>query len=147
MWINLWKKKSYFEKVIFEYLVIKSRLFCSIFTHYKLKKTRPFGPRKSSCSEKNARNKRNGNLSFLQEATFSNLLFLPQLTHNNDEEDDFSIYVAKKKLSLLLPAQKKVEQEEMAKVKVVRKFGGSWNMSLTIIFPSYLINWFFSDSK
>ena len=31
----------------------------------------------------------------------------------------------------------------MAKVKVVRKFGGSWNMSLTIIFPSYLINWFF----
>ena len=36
-----------------------------------------------------------------------------------------SVSMLQKKLSLLLPAQKKVEQEEMAKVKVVRKFGGS----------------------
>ena len=64
-------------------------------------------------------------MSFLQEATFSNLLFLPQLTHNNDEEDDFSIYVAKKNFRYYCLRKKKVEQEEMAKVKVVRKFGGS----------------------
>ena len=82
-------------------------------------------------------------MSFCTRATeeiFSNLLFLPQLTHNNDKRRPYFSTVAKK-LSLLLA--KKVEQEEMAKVKVVRKFGGSWNMSFAIIFPSYLINWFF----
>ena len=95
---------------------------------------------------KNARHKRNGNLSFCTTTTdeiFSNLLFLPQLTHNNDKRRPYFKTVAKTFAS----TRKKVEQEEMAKVKVVRKFGGSWNMSFAIIFPSYLINWFFFDSE
>lgn len=99
----------------------------SNFIFCKQTQKKPFGPRFcSSCSEnKNARHKRNGNLSFCTRATeeiFSNLLFLPQLTHNNDKRRPYFSTVAKK-LSLLLA--KKVEQEEMAKVKVVRKFGGS----------------------
>ena len=73
----------------------------SNFIFCKQTQKKPFGPRFcSSCSEnKNARHKRNGNLSFCTRATeeiFSNLLFLPQLTHNNDKRRPYFSTVAKK---------------------------------------------------
>ena len=78
----------------------------SNFIFCKQTQKKPFGPRFcSSCSEnKNARHKRNGNLSFCTTTTdeiFSNLLFLPQLTHNNDKRRPYFKTVAKK-LSLQL---------------------------------------------